>query len=143
MKKLEFSIEISTPKEKVWEALWKDDNYRNWAAIFTEGSHIAGELKEGNTIQFLDTEKNGMFAKVSKMTLYENVEFLHQGEIKNGLHGEVTYGHDAIETYHLKEENGITTLSISMNAPEEYIQYFANVFPSVLSKIKEIAVATS
>ena len=36
MKKLEFSIEINASKEKVWEALWKAENYAEWTKVFCE-----------------------------------------------------------------------------------------------------------
>ena len=39
----------------------------------------------------------------------------------------------------IKEENGKITLSATMNAPEEYLIYFTNIFPKALEKIKEIS----
>ncbi len=34
MKKLEFSTDINASKEKVWDALWKDENYEEWTKSF-------------------------------------------------------------------------------------------------------------
>ena len=139
MKKLEFSIEIYANKEKVWNALWQEDNYKNWTSVFSEGSHIVGELVEGNTIQFLDAKNNGMFAKIIELIPNEKIYFLHQGEIVDGVLQEATYADDAIENYDLVEKEGKTHLAFTMNVPVEYFQYFVNVFPSVLDKVKEIA----
>ena len=139
MKKLEFSIPINTTKEKVWEALWKDDNYRNWCAVFHEGSHYESDLQEGSKIYFLGPDKSGMFATIEKMVPYEKMYFLHKGEFKNGEEQAENYGENAIENYDLSEENGTTTLSVTMNAPEDYIPYFTSTFPPALEKVKEIA----
>ncbi len=139
MKKLEFSTEINASKEKVWEALWKAENYAEWTKAFAEGSHIKGNLEEGEIIQFLDGNNNGMFAKVASMIPNEKMYFIHLGEVKNGESGEIIYDQDSMENYDLQEVDGITNLKATLKAPEEYIQFFANVFPAVLATVKEIA----
>lgn len=139
MKKLEFSIDINAPKEKVWEALWKDENYRKWCAAFMEGSYYVSDLQEGSEIRFLSPEKDGMWGKVAKMIPNEKIHFLHKGEVKKGENQAATYGDEAIENYELTEENGITTLTATLNTTEDYIQYFTNVFPGALNIVKEIA----
>lgn len=139
MKKLEFSTDIKARKEKVWEALWKDENYAEWTKDFAEGSHIKGNLEEGEIIQFLDGNNHGMFAKVEAMIPYEKIYFTHLGEVKEGESGDKIYDDEAVENYVLSEVDGITNLSVTLKAPEEYIQFFANVFPGVLVKVKEIA----
>lgn len=139
MKKLEFSIEINAPKEKVWEALWKDENYKNWTSVFSEGSYYESDLKKGSEIRFMTPNGSGMFGIVEENIPFEKMYFKHFGEVKNGENQEKTYGDEAIERYDLKEENGKTFVSVTMNAPEEYIPYFAEVFPKALEKVKEIA----
>lgn len=139
MKKLEFSIPINATKEKVWEALWKDENFRNWCAVFHEGSHYESDLQEGSKIYFLGPDKSGMFATIENMVPYEKMYFLHKGEFKNGEEQAENYGENAIENYDLSEENGTTTLSVTMNAPEDYIPYFTSTLPQALEKVKEIA----
>ena len=139
MKKLEFTIEISAPKEKVWDALWEDANYRKWCATFMEGSHYESDFKEGSIIQFLSTEKDGMWGKIEKMIPFEKLYILHQGEVIKSINQPAVYGDDAIENYDLIEENGITTLSVVLNTEENYIQYFSNTFPKALNVVKQIA----
>ena len=139
MKKLEFSIEISATKEKVWEAVWKDENYRNWTSVFQEGSFAESDWKEGSEIKFLSPGNNGMYGIIEKLVPNEKMYFKHLGEITNGEKQEAIYGEEAIERYDLKEEDGKTNLTATMNAPEEYIIYFSRVFPSALEKIKGIA----
>lgn len=139
MKKLEFTIEINAPKEKVWDALWIDENYRNWTSAFMEGSYAESDWKEGSEIKFLAPDGNGMYAVIEKLVPYEKMYFKHSGEILNGEKQGFTYGNDAIERYDLMENNARTTLSVTMNAPEEYLVYFTNVFPKALEKVKDIA----
>jgi hypothetical protein len=139
MKKLEFIIEIATTKEKVWDALWLEENYKNWTSVFMEGSYAESDWKEGSEIRFLSPGKNGMFGIIEKMIPFEKMYFKHLGEIQNGVKQAETYGEEATERYDLKEENGKITLSATMNAPEEYLIYFTNIFPKALEKIKEIS----
>ena len=139
MKKLEFTIEIDAPKEKVWEALWKDENYRNWCSVFHEGSHYKSDLEEGSDIFFLGPNGDGMYAIVEKSIPFEKMYFLHKGEFKNGEKQAENFGEDAIERYDLVEKDGKVSLSMTMNSPEEYVGYFASTFPKALEKVKEIA----
>ena len=139
MKKLEFSTDINASKEIVWDALWKAENYAEWTKAFAEGSHIKGNLEEGATIQFLDGNNNGMFAKVAAMIPNGKMYFVHLGEVKKGESGETIYEEDSVENYELKEVDGNTNLSVTLKAPEEYVQFFAHVFPGVLETVKEIA----
>lgn len=139
MKKLEFTIEIQAPKEKVWEALWKDENYRNWTSVFQEGSYYESDLLEGSEIQFLSPGGNGMFGMVEKVVPYEKMYFLHKGDVKEGEKQAETYGDEAIERYDLTEKGNHTELTATLNAPDEYLTYFADVFPKALEKLKLLA----
>ena len=138
MKKLQFTIEINASKEKVWDALWNDQNYRNWTSVFHEGSHYKSDLHEGSEIFFLGPEKSGMYANIEKLIPNEKMYFLHLGEYKDGEKQEGTFGEDAIEQYDLVEKDGKTELTVTMNVPEDYIPYFAETFPKALGKVKEM-----
>ena len=138
MKKLEFTIEINASKENVWDALWIDENYRNWTSVFHEGSHYESDLHEGSEIFFLGPEKSGMYAKIEKLVPNEKMYFLHLGEYKDGEKQEGTFGEEAIEQYDLVEKDGKTELTVTMNVPEDYIPYFAETFPKALGKVKEM-----
>ena len=138
MKKLQFTIEINASKENVWDALWIDENYRNWTSVFHEGSHYKSDLHEGSEIFFLGPEKSGMYAKIEKLIPNEKMYFLHLGEYKDGEKQEGTFGEDAIEQYDLVEKDGKTELTVTMNVPEDYIPYFAETFPKALGKVKEM-----
>jgi len=40
MERINFSISIDAPKEKVWNVLWNDSSYRKWTSVFAEGSSV-------------------------------------------------------------------------------------------------------
>jgi uncharacterized protein YndB with AHSA1/START domain len=63
MQKINFSISINAPKEKVWKVLWNDDSYRKWTSAFAEGSYaVTDNWKEGTKVKFLDPKGSGMIS---------------------------------------------------------------------------------
>ncbi len=143
MKKMEFSIQINSPKEKVWKALWDDASYRRWTSVFTEGSHAISDWKEGSKILFLGPKGDGMFSIIAKNIPNEQMSFRHMGEVKDGVEqpeNEKTKSwQGAMENYHLSESNGSTHLKVDLDSVEEFADYFSGVFPKALEKVKEIA----
>ena len=66
MEKLNFSISINAPKEKVWEMLWDDAGYRAWTNVFAEGSWAKTDSwKEGSKVLFLGPNGSGMVSSVA------------------------------------------------------------------------------
>ena len=62
VKKIQFSIDINAPKEKVWHVLWNDAIYRKWTSVFSEGSKAVSDWKEGSKIHFLNENNYGMYS---------------------------------------------------------------------------------
>lgn len=139
MKKLEFSIEIKASKEKVWESLWTDQNYRKWTALFLPGSYYEGELKENSDVRFLSPGGHGLFAMVEKVIPFQSMHFLHFGLIIDNISQEKTFKDDSIEQYDLYEIEDGTKLTVTLKTEDEYTTYFNNSFPRVLAVVKEIA----
>ena len=139
MKKLEFSIDIKAPKEKVWESLWADQNYRKWTALFLPGSYYEGELKENSDVRFLSPGGHGLFAMVEKVIPFQSMHFLHFGLIIDGISQEKTFKDDAIEQYDLYEIEEGTRLTVTLKTEDEYTTYFKNSFPRALAVVKEIS----
>ena len=104
-----------------------------------EGSFAESDWKEGGKIHFLTSDRNGMFGIIEKLVPFEKMYFLHKGEVLNGIEQEETYGTEAIERYHLIENEEKTTLEVTLNTIEEYLGYFANTFPKALKKIKQLS----
>src|SRR5687768_8654039 len=113
MEKKKFQTTINAPKEKVWNALWNPDKYREWTAIFSEGSTVKTDnWKEGSKVLFLDAKGSGMVSKVAANHPNEFMSFEHQGVVLDGKEftdEEHTKGWaGALENYTLKGQNGNT-----------------------------------
>lgn len=140
MSTLTFSTKINAPKEKVWEALWDDANYRKWTSAFTEGSYAESDWNEGSKISFLTPKGDGMFGIIQKKVPGIQMTFKHLGEVKNGIEEPKNWG-DATESYHLDETNGTTELlvKLEMESSAEFEQYFNDTFPKALEIVKQIS----
>jgi hypothetical protein len=136
MKKIEFSIDIHAPREKVWDNLWSDAGYRKWTSAFTEGSYAESDWQEGSTIRFLSPGGDGMFALIESRKDLEEMIFKHLGEIKNGVEEPKDWA-GAQEAYYLKEENGVTHLRVSLDTVEDYENYFTEAFKKALQILKQ------
>ena len=143
MKKEKFSVNINASAKKVWQVLWSDSTYRQWTSAFSEGSYAVSDWKQGSKIQFLSPNGDGMFAIISENKPFERMVFSHQGELKNFKEQPPKEGSEnwagAQEIYTLTQNNGTTTLEVTMDMTSEFEQYFKEVFPKALQKVKELA----
>jgi uncharacterized protein YndB with AHSA1/START domain len=143
MEKLNFSIDINAPKEKVWKTLWEDASYRQWTGVFSEGSHAETDWKEGSKVLFLDEKGSGMVSMIEKIRPNEFISFQHLDEVKNRVEDtksdKVKGWAGAHENYTLKEVKGKTELLVDMDMNEEFKDMFMKMFPKALQKVKELS----
>lgn len=145
MEKLNFSVNIDAPKEKVWKVLWDDSSYREWTRVFNEGSHAQTDnWKEGSKVRFLSADnQDGMFSEVAANRPNEYMSFRHLGIVKNGKDDteseEVKQWAGAMENYTLEENNGVTTLKVDMDSNDEFKEYFDKTWPQALGKVKSLS----
>lgn len=139
IKTISFSIHIDSKREKIWSVLWNPTTYEKWTSVFTEGSHYEGEIRQGNTIQFLGKDGGGMSSHIEKLIENEQMVFAHQKELKNGVETDSTW-QGAKEIYYLKKENdtGIE-LQVIMDITPDMEDYFNKTFPKALALIKQIS----
>ena len=135
-----FTISINAPKEKVWQALWNDDHYKQWTSVFSEDSYAVTDWQQGSKIQFLTPAGHGMYSIIERMVPNEVMSFRHQGEIKDGVEQPVneTWA-GATETYTLAQQGTATQLTATMDMQEADAPYFEDVFPKALKKVAQIA----
>jgi uncharacterized protein YndB with AHSA1/START domain len=140
MKKMQFSVEIQATKEKVWNTLWQDKTLRQWADIIDPGTHMVGDLKEGNEIQFISGNGYGVTSMVEKLTPGEFLLLRHTADTKeNGKQQREKQWTGGKESYSLAEEDGITTLTGVFDVPPELEEYFRDSYPKALERIKVLA----
>ncbi len=78
MKQIQFSIEIQSSKENVWNTLWNDTTFRIWANIIDEGTYMVGELIQGKTVQFLSGSSGyGVTSYIENVVQNEFIRFKH------------------------------------------------------------------
>ena len=137
---MQFSVEIQASKEEVWDTLWQDETLREWADIIDPGTHLVGELKEGNKVQFLSGNGYGVTTLVEKLTPNEFLLFRHQADTQgNGEQKRKAEWTGGKESYTLTEGDGVTTLTAAFDVPPEQEEYFAANYPKALERVKELA----
>lgn len=141
MKEIQFSIEIKASKERVWATLWEDTSFRDWANRIDEGTYMKGIMKEGNEIQFISSVNGyGVTSLVEKLNPNEFVLFRHSADTKDsGQQEREKEWTGGKESYSLIEKNGVTTLIIKTDIPQEQEETFNIRLPRALERIKMLA----
>jgi uncharacterized protein YndB with AHSA1/START domain len=139
MHKLSFQVDINAPREKVWNALWEDRNYRNWTSVFSEGSYAETDWKEGSKIKFMGPDGGGIYSLIAENRPNEYMSFKHLGELKNGVEQPASDWSGSMENYTLEERGGVTTVMVDIDVTDDFQDYFNKTWPKALEKLKEIA----
>lgn len=140
MKEMKFSLEISATKEKVWDTLWQDETFRQWAGIIDPGTHMVGDLKAGSEVQFISGNGYGVTSLVEKVAPYEFLLFLHQADTKDdGKRDREKEWTGGKESYLLEERHGSTILTAAFDVPPDQEEYFTATYPKALERVKELA----
>lgn len=148
MKKLQCSVVINAPKEKVWHAMLDDKPYREWTTVFMPGSYYKGDWSKGSKILFLGPDpetgkEGGMVSRIAENKPYEFVSIEHLGIVKDGIEDttseEATKWAPAFENYTFKEKDGATDVLVEMDVQDEHAAMFQDMWPNALQKLKELA----
>jgi uncharacterized protein YndB with AHSA1/START domain len=141
MKEVQFTIEIQAPKEKVWDTLWQDETFRQWAGIIDPGTYMVGELKEGNEVQYISAENGyGVTSLVEKLVENEFLLLRHQADTQDsGQRERAQEWTGGTESYSLSEKDGATTLTAAFDVPLEMEDYFNVHYPKALKQVKALA----
>ncbi|MBM3210464.1 SRPBCC domain-containing protein [Candidatus Saccharibacteria bacterium] len=140
MKEMQFKIKINATREKVWGTLWRDKTLREWAGLVDPGTYMAGELNEGNTVQFISGEGYGVTSLVAKLVPNEYILFKHQADTQDkGLYSREDQWTGGKESYSLTHKDGITTLVMTFDVPTELEQVMSSSYPKALQRVKELS----
>lgn len=144
MEKINFSTIINASKERVWDALWEDSNYRYWTTAFCEGSYAQTDnWKVGTKVLFLAPGGSGMVSTVAANKPNEFMSFEHQGEVKDGVEDttsdKVKAWAGAMENYTLTGADGKTTVMVELDITGEFKDYFVKTWPVALQRLKDLA----
>lgn len=146
MKKITFTIEINSPKNKVFEKIVELENYKKWTAPFNPTSYFEGGWNKGDKIQFLGTDtdgkKGGMASEIADNVYGEIISIRHLGIVDGDTI--ITEGPaveswtPAYENYYFEEKDGVTTFTAELDTNEEYETYFSETWPKALEVLKQI-----
>jgi uncharacterized protein YndB with AHSA1/START domain len=148
MKKLHFSITINAPAEKVWRTMLDDPTYREWSKPLGGGGYFKGSWEKGSKMLFVGQDpetgqEGGMVSRIAENRPNEFISIEHLGIVQNGVEDttseEAKKWAPAFENYTLKEENGVTEVSVEQDMAEEMAEEFEKMWPEALAKLKEIS----
>lgn len=150
MKRLQFKTEIHASAQKVYETMLglnDKSTYEHWTSAFNPTSTFEGSWEKGSKIHFVGLDENGnKGGMVSEIVEHQPAQFVsirHLGFLAGDI--EVTTGElvekwaGGHENYSYQENNGITTVTVDLDTIEEYLDYFTNIYPTALDKLKEIS----
>jgi hypothetical protein len=143
---LQFSKEIKAPVQKVWDTLWSPDTYLKWTRAFNPedaGGSIRSDWQVGGKTLFLDSKGSGMVSTIKSKNEPYDVVFEHLGEVNDGKEDTTSEKVKAwagwLEEYHLSENNGITTLKISVQTAAEWEEHMNSAFAKGLEEVKTLS----
>ena len=141
MKEQHFSIEIRATKEKVWDTLWRDETFCDWASVIDPESYMVGVLSEGSEVQFLSAQGGyGVTSLVEVLIVNEFLLLRHQADTQHdGTQAREKEWTGGKEIYRLIEKNGVTTLIVAFDTPPTQEAYFELNYPKALDRVKTLA----
>lgn len=139
--RLQFSIDIDAEKTKIWNALWDENLYRDWASVFFEGSYvITDNWKEGSKVLFLAPDQSGIYSIIETHIPNKIITFKHIGNVLKGkeqpVDDESKTWTGATETYTLTNGTNSNTLTIEIDVLNEHLDFMTNTLPKALQKVK-------
>lgn len=150
MQKLQFKKEIKASAQKVYETmlgLKNKSTYEYWTAAFNPTSTYEGSWNKGSKIRFVGVDENGkkggMASEIEEHLSAKFVSIRHYGFLDGDI--EITSGEQVEkwagghENYSFQENDGITMVTIDMDTIDEYLEYFNDIYPKALDKLKEIS----
>lgn len=139
--RLQFSIDIKAEKTKIWDALWKENLYHDWANEFFAGSYaITDNWEEGSTVLFLSSDQTGIYSIIETHIPNKIMMFKHIGNVvkekEQPIDNETKKWTGATEIYTLTEGKDSNKLIVEIDVLDEHVDFMTNTFPKALEKVK-------
>ncbi|MEK7639505.1 MAG: SRPBCC domain-containing protein [Patescibacteria group bacterium] len=150
MQKIQHSIFINAPVEKVWNTMLDDATYREWTKPFNPGSFYEGDWSKGSIIKFLGVDESGeakmggMYSRIAENRRHEFISIEHIGLIDaegnvDTTSDEVKKWTPAFENYTFTEKDGGTEVLAELDISEEHKDVFNDMWPKALKLLKELS----
>lgn len=143
MRLLSYSIDINAPRKLVWDTLLDKKQYKYWASAFSKDPAFEGHYKEGERIRFYDSSLGGTVAVVEEVAPAERLLMKHVCTLDKELNEDDSSEAakkwvGTREDYFFSENNGVTTLLISIKCDPGYEEMFNENWPKALEILKQI-----
>jgi hypothetical protein len=149
MKKLKYQTEVNASADRAYRTMLGLDDiktYEQWTAEFNPTSTYEGSWDKGSKILFVGTDKDGkrggMIAEIAENIPNKFVSIRHYGMLDGDK--EITEGPEVekwaggLENYSFEENNGVTTVTVEVDADNEFAEYFDTTWPKAFEKLKGI-----
>jgi uncharacterized protein YndB with AHSA1/START domain len=146
MENLRFSVDVNAPRQHVWNVMLDLDTYREWTGAFHEDSTYEGGWNEGDEIRFLgpndDGKASGLLGSIVENRPQEFILIRYLGEIQNDVENRNGPAVGLHESYSFSETDGVTTLVVELEAPDEWADVMRSMWSTAIVTIKELAERT-
>jgi uncharacterized protein YndB with AHSA1/START domain len=143
MENLRFSVDVDAPAQQVWNVMLDLDTYRQWTGAFHEGSTYEGGWNEGDEIRFLgpndDGTASGLFGTIVANRPHEFVSIRYLGDIENDVENRDGPAVGLHESYSFTETDGVTTLVVELEVPDEWADDMRAMWSEAIVTIKQLA----
>lgn len=144
MEKIEYKIDINAPVRTVWETMLSEETYKQWAGKSWPDSFYDGKWEKGEKIQFIGPDGSGTLAEITELKPYKTVVARHVAALQKGgkedTTSEMAKGWiGTTERYDFKEQNGNTSVLITMEIYPEWRKMFDDGWPAALDELKRIS----
>ncbi len=143
MKHLEFKIEISSPAKKVWETMLNKETYEQWVSKSWPNSSYDGKWEQGQKIKFVGPDGSGTLAEMVEVKPYQSIVARHIAVLGPGgtedRTSDIAKGWiGTMEGYKFAEQQGKTTVTVSIDTPPDWAKMFEEGWPAALEELKRI-----
>lgn len=141
-KRIQFTITIAAPVERVFETMISDAGYRVWIAPFGEGSYYEGSWAQGQRIRFLSPSGHGLVAEIAENLPNRFISIRHLGYIVDGVEDTasdaVLAWAPAYENYSFDSVAEGTRIVVGQDVNDELEPFMMQAWPLALEQLKAL-----
>lgn len=146
MAEVNYSINIRSDVQTVWDTMLGQNTYNEWTKAFHPSSSYEGSWEQGSEIKFIALNENGtsegMYSIVKENVPFKKISLEHKGMIKDGIidteSEEVKKWAPSYENYTFNDNGDSVEILVEMQVPEEYVEQFARMWKNALEALKAL-----
>jgi uncharacterized protein YndB with AHSA1/START domain len=143
MEHIEYRTVIEAPAKKVWEVMLQQETYRQWVGKSWPDSFYEGKWEKGQKMKFIGPDGSGTLAELIEVKPFEKVlarhiAILNPGSVEDRTSETAKGWIGTMEQYDFMEQNGKTTLIVSLEITPAWRQMFDEGWPTALQELKTI-----